>query len=898
VERFDFYHAAIFLIDEANPTEALLQASAGGIDDDQILKGERLRVGSNTAVGQALGPRRKPCLVDYDSLKDIRLKNPYLPDTKSELALPLNSVITEQGSQVLGALTVHSTAPQAFSKDDVAILESMASQLAVALSNARSYLRSEREKSLNKVLREIDRRIINPEHSMNDVLEYILNCGCELIGGESGQFFLIEGEDELTVKVATDDDDLGRSVPMIVGTVIGDAIFQDHVLIADLKTKIRKDQPVEYFGQNSIDYRSAFNREKRSWVAVDIHEEDRIPVGVFSIEHAEPNQFSQEDVSTLFALAGQAAIAIKDRKLREQAEVRRRHLAATAQVGADIISLLNLDTLLERTSNLIREKLNLSQVGIYLVEVDQTSDEQKSIKLRAKSGSDVNHLSEGNSPIETNSQSTIGMVGLTVDTGQPQIAEVPIGLLTISKMTLPLLGHNEILGALEVQSISTQFSDADTQTLQNLADQLATAIHNARLYERNETLLREAERRAALLKTAALVSQSVISIFDLDTLLNKIVNTICDEFERSGFHHATVFLRDEGGEYVEQRSQTKMIDPNKMMDHRFHIQDDVSIVSAVISRGQGLVELDLESKDEAYRENLLLPEAQSEMALPLRTRDEVIGALTVHSRHKDAFTNEDIQTLQLMADQLAIAIDNASKQDRLLEAETWRGIGEATSQTIHWVANQVAPINYWINKLEQHLTPMIRQDNVDEDVKEDYFEAIKTIKHNGDKIMQIKMGRLGTARDLDVECIQLDEILEDLIKNLGFVNVEKQVSPEVSRIRGDRTAIEEVFRNLFVNATHAMADQPTPRLSIMAEKHARNGLATVRISDNGKGIPKEIMEDIWKPFYTTKADSGGTGVGLSYCRQAIEKMGGKIEVNSALNQGTTFIVSLQTCIDA
>ena len=101
---------------------------------------------------------------------------------------------------------------------------------------------------------------------------------------------------------------------------------------------------------------------------------------------------------------------------------------------------------------------------------------------------------------------------------------------------------DRVIGALTVQSVEeAAFSEDDITALQAMADQLAVAIHNARLYTENARLLAQATRRARLLMAAADVGKGVTSILDLDELLHKMVDIICDAY---GFYYAGVFLLD------------------------------------------------------------------------------------------------------------------------------------------------------------------------------------------------------------------------------------------------------------------------------------------------------------------------------------------------------------------
>jgi signal transduction histidine kinase len=421
-----------------------------------------------------------------------------------------------------------------------------------------------------------------------------------------------------------------------------------------------------------------------------------------------------------------------------------------------------------------------------------------------------------------------------------------------------------------------------------LAGQASIAIKNATLYS-------QAQRRAALLKAAAKVSQSVISVFDLDKRLNKIVNTICDEFEAREFHYAAVFLVDESGKYALQHAGSGEVGRKKVVEgFKFKIDVDESIVSAVIQSGQGAIKEYHMYPDGSNHTMPLLPDSQSEMALPLKLGHKVFGALAVLSRQKDAFNDEDTQTLQSMADQLAIAIDNVKKQEKLVEAETLKTIDEATSQSMHWVANKARPIKDYIERIDQAISPIINEGDFDESILEDFFEAIDVIKQNTGLILDVKQEIMGTAREFELIKVRLADVVKAVLTQIDFPSgqLEANIDPELPLVQVDRPAMEEVLRNLIVNAIQAMQKMGSPELYIKAQTIETEDFVEVRIIDNGTGITANKIKNIWTPFYTTKVGAGGTGVGLSYCLQAMHKMGGKISVESEVGQGTTFTLML------
>jgi len=174
-------------------------------------------------------------------------------------------------------------------------------------------------------------------------------------------------------------------------------------------------------------------------------------------------------------------------------------------------------------------------------------------------------------------------------------------------------------------------------------------------------------RRTAQLEAAAYVARRAAEIRDLDTLLNETVRLISDRF---GFYHAGIFLVDEAGEYAVLRAASSEGGQRMLArGHRLAV-GKVGIVGTVAGTGQPRIALDV-GADAVFFDNPDLPLTRSEMAVPLKVGERVIGVLDVQSVEPAAFTEADVAVLQTMADQIALAIENA----RLLE-ESRRALEE------------------------------------------------------------------------------------------------------------------------------------------------------------------------------------------------------------------------------
>ncbi len=188
----------------------------------------------------------------------------------------------------------------------------------------------------------------------------------------------------------------------------------------------------------------------------------------------------------------------------------------------------------------------------------------------------------------------------------------------------------------------------------------------------------ELERRAVQLQAAAEVGQAATSIRDLNELLPQVTHLISERF---GFYHAGIFMLDEAGEYAVLRAASSEGGRRMLArGHRLRVGEQ-GIVGYVTGIGEPRIALDV-GDDAVHFQNPDLPLTRSEMALPLMVGVRVLGALNVQSAEEAAFTQEDIAVLQVLADQVAAAIENARLFDETQEAleATRRAYGEISRQ--------------------------------------------------------------------------------------------------------------------------------------------------------------------------------------------------------------------------
>src|ERR1044071_5042314 len=260
-------------------------------------------------------------------------------------------------------------------------------------------------------------------------------------------------------------------------------------------------------------------------------------------------------------------------------------------------------------------------------------------------------------------------------------------------------------------------SNQDLQELnQSLEDRVS--IRTAELEMANQ----RNERRARQFEAIAQVVRATTSIQDEGTLLFQLAQVISEQF---GFYHVGIFLLDDQHENAVLRASNSE-GGRRMLARRHSLKvGQVGIVGHVAASGNPRIALDVE-EDTAFRDNPDLPDTRSELALPLKDADHIIGVLDVQSTEANAFLPEDTETLYTLADQVAIAIQNARSHEathRLLEEaqktsesyvkEAWRLI-RSQEKSVGYIAleNTIKPlekiVDYsYMNKVMSHGEPWI-----------------------------------------------------------------------------------------------------------------------------------------------------------------------------------------------
>ena len=225
------------------------------------------------------------------------------------------------------------------------------------------------------------------------------------------------------------------------------------------------------------------------------------------------------------------------------------------------------------------------------------------------------------------------------------------------------------------------------------------------------------ERRASQIQAAAEVGNAVASLRDLEGLLSRTTQLISDKF---GFYHVGIFLLDERSEFAILRASNSA-GGARMLErgHKLKV-GETGIVGMVTSTGKARIALDV-GQDSVYFDNPDLPGTRSEIALPLLSGKEILGALDVQSTEPNAFSKEDISTLNILADQIATALQNTrafrQTQDALNAAR--RAYGVQTSEgwqallieegTLGYISREQGSVFQAQNKLPQDIKDALKK---------------------------------------------------------------------------------------------------------------------------------------------------------------------------------------------
>jgi two-component system NtrC family sensor kinase len=393
--------------------------------------------------------------------------------------------------------------------------------------------------------------------------------------------------------------------------------------------------------------------------------------------------------------------------------------------------------------------------------------------------------------------------------------------------------------------------------------------------------------RATLLRS----SREMVSMVDLETVSNSLVQTVAKAL---GVGKASLFLLEESDGSFKLKSSVGLgSDPSP------EIARDESLVQTLMKRPEALIREELEMVNGATRGGKLarkMRQLQAEITLPLNSKDRLIGILNLgHREGKEMYSEEDVEVLSTLANQAAIAIENArlyenlkQSQNIIRRADRLSSLGMLTAGLAHEIRNPLVAIRTF--------TQLLPERYQDQEFRELFQSlAMKEV----DRICGLVNDLLSFARPStpNMSAQDVSEVVGNIARILQSQAKEKDVkiglhmAARLPKIFIDKEQIKQVCMNLILNAIQSIEGGGSVEIGthLFGENGARR-FVQIEVRDTGVGIPEKDIENIFNPFFTTKKD--GSGLGLSISHQIIKEHGGYIVVESEVGRGTSFFIRL------
>lgn len=452
-----------------------------------------------------------------------------------------------------------------------------------------------------------------------------------------------------------------------------------------------------------------------------------------------------------------------------------------------------------------------------------------------------------------------------------------------SEMALPMLLEGRVIGVINVDSTRVAAFTPDDEDLgMAVANQSVKVLETARLHD-------AIKRQAQELETLFTVGRTLIQPGPLEDLLNRIAE---ESLRAIGGKVCVVMRVTEAEELV----NVAVAGASEQWRGTTGVRIDNSLMGTVVRKCQPLRVPDVQKNGKFQHPDLAEREGvRSLLAVPVIFQEEVLAVLAVYTEDQRKFRESEVRLLQLIANQGAMAIENARRmerlqllEDNLRQAERFSLLGTLAAEIAHEIRNPITIINLLMHSIREApgQSDQTRND-------------LGIVTEKLERINQIVEQTLNLARSSESLRIstQINQLAEELLLFLNYklakahIAVETSLDPKLPPIPVDPGQIQQVLLNLMVNALEAMKPGGTLRVKTrLASDRALGPCVRCQIEDTGIGIPPENIEAIFKPFYTTRTD--GTGLGLFISNKLVRRHGGSIRVKSSPGKGSTFTVTL------
>ena len=404
------------------------------------------------------------------------------------------------------------------------------------------------------------------------------------------------------------------------------------------------------------------------------------------------------------------------------------------------------------------------------------------------------------------------------------------------------------------------------------------------------------KRRVGFRETLLRSSREMVSIVDIKTLSESLVHTVGKSLE---IEKVSLLLRSESKPYYTLEASTGLrIDEAGAI----FLPTEGPLIQLLERRREPIVKEELEwlPLGPGTPQTIeTMSKLEAEISLPIVSKQKLVGVLNLgHKEDKTLYSNEDLELLSTLANQAAIALENArlyenlkQSQDTLRRADRLSSLGMLTAGLAHEIRNPLVAIRTFTQLLPERFD--------DAEFREGFQGlALKEV----DRICGLINDLLSFARpskpnvapeNVNDVVENIARILETQAKEKGMA-ISREFGDNLPKVWIDREQMKQVFMNLILNAIQAMSEGGS--ISIATRALQRNGtepsgeFVQVEVRDTGVGIPEDNLQHIFDPFFTSKDE--GSGLGLAVSHQIVQEHGGFVTVESTVGKGTAFFVHL------
>lgn len=632
------------------------------------------------------------------------------------------------------------------------------------------------------------------------------------------------------------------------------------------------------------------------WVCVPLVIGQRL-IGVLALWRS--TAFKSDEWSRLTDLATQVSPAVETIITFAELAGHLRRLATLNDFALTVSSGRSLDQIARRMFALLSRAFGTELIVLYLL----SSDNRLLIEYRTSQDNMISNVQSADKHrvmplLSSNQKVRLNEIDSSL--------QLPLYERVASGLYVPLRFRGQTIGVLCVESLrSDAFDLYDENLIVVIASHLASLADYTRLRE-------EAEGRARNLGLIHEVVQQVIGLTDSSAVAEITSDLLARYFE---YELCSVFIADEKGALTIAGFGGTSPQVVKRAMKSFEYPLSGGITGHVFESGESVVVNDV-LQDSRYRA-IKGWQAGSEMCVAIRDGEKVLGIIDVESSSRNAFTHNDFMALESLAGILASVITSAdqyqrlqitisqlrstqvelrarmdaqrSAENRLVQAAKLAAVGEMAAAIAHELNNPLTSVTGFA---ELALSDIPEESETRKDLEIVMREAVRArdvVRRLLDFARQSESSRArASLNDVVDDVVALSQ---HLIHTSG-VTLNLVLEEDLPWILVDVNQMKQVLLNLIHNALQAMPNGG--ELTISTKSTARGGRDWIKVSvqDTGIGIPKLDQARIFEPFYTTKGQEGGTGLGLSVTYGIITDHGGQIDVESQPGAGSKFSVWL------